>query len=144
MGHWRPISFSEDELSKSQRARESARYDTADSGPYTISGRGKNRLPRLVPRNVAFGQSKNTVKVFHNYHGRKILKILLHDWFHAFLRLSTLLSIMILLTVWTALIVVFALAYVAIDHGNDTFCGLGNGSDPIRFGPAFAFSLETW
>jgi hypothetical protein len=142
MGHWRPIS--EDELSRSQRAQESGRYDTADSGPYTISGRGKSRLPRLVPRNVAFGQSKNTVKVFHNYAGRKILKILLHDWFHAFLRLSTLVSIMILLTVWTAMIVVFAGAYVLIDQGHATTCGLGNGNDPIRFGPAFAFSLETW
>lgn len=53
-------------------------------------------------------------------------------------------SILFLLAVWTAMILVFACAYVAIDTGNSNFCGLGKGDDPIKFGPAFAFSLETW
>ena len=121
-------------------AEDSNRYDTA---PYEISGRGLDkRLPRLVVRDVG-SQSSNIVQVVHGG-GEDIWKLQLLDWYHTFLRRSTLSSMLFLLGVWTAMILVFAGAYMAIDNGNETFCGLGKEEEPIQFGPAFAFSLETW
>ena len=113
-----------------------------DSGPYEIAGRDNGPLPRLVPRDVGT-QSTNTVRVFHRG-GQDIWKLLLKDWFHAFLRKGTLASVLFLLGVWTTMIIIFAGAYVAIDNGNEEFCGLGKDKEAIKFGPAFAFSLETW
>ena len=127
-------------LDVSDHPEDSSRYDTY---PYEIGALGDDgRLPRLVPRNIGT-QSTDTVRVFHKG-GKDIWKLLLIDWYHSFLRRSTLSSILFLLSVWTAMILVFAGAYVAIDHGNEAFCGLGKEKEPISFGPAFAFSLETW
>ena len=42
------------------------------------------------------------------------------------------------------MIIVFAAVYVAIDRNDlEVNCGLGTEGNPIEFGPAFAFSLET-
>jgi hypothetical protein len=124
----------------SENWENSSRYDT---NPYDIGKLGEDgRLPRLVPRGLG-NQSTNTVSIFHKG-GQDIWKLRLYDWYHTFLRQGTIASILFLLTIWTTMILVFACAYVAIDTGNSKFCGLGKDSDPIKFGPAFAFSLETW
>ena len=66
-----------------------------------------------------------------------------YDWFHVLLRQPTWLSLLALIGVWTAMILVFAGVYVAVDKKDTHGCGLGADGDPIEFGPAFAFSLET-
>mmetsp|Transcript_20140 Transcript_20140/g.48102 ORF Transcript_20140/g.48102 Transcript_20140/m.48102 type:complete len:462 (+) Transcript_20140:43-1428(+) len=100
-------------------------------------------IPRLVRRNLTFNQSKNVVRVSHNK-GIQIFELLRHDWFHVFLRQNTFLSTVFLISVWTTMILVFAGLYVAFDNRDaEKNCGLGQAGDPIHFGAAFAFSLET-
>jgi len=104
---------------------------------------GQPEPPRLVLRNLPFHQSKNRVYVKHNQ-GLKIFLLLQHDWFHVLLRIPTWQSLPFLLAVWTSMIIVFAGLYVWVDNRDpDIGCGLGANGSPIRFGPAFAFSLET-
>lgn len=100
-------------------------------------------IPRLIPRNLAFGQSKNVIRVSHNHRWR-IFWLLRHDWFHAGLRFPTSVSFFLLLSIWTIMIVLFALLYVGIDNKDPLLeCGLGLSGSPISFAGAFAFSLET-
>jgi hypothetical protein len=100
-------------------------------------------LPRLVQRNLPFAQSQNRVRIGHNQ-GYKIYMLLRHDWFHVILRLRTSVSLLILLTIWTSAILIFAGLYVWVDNRNpEVNCGLGLEGNPIRFGSAFAFALET-
>lgn len=100
-------------------------------------------LPRLVKRDLPFKQSKNKLRVGHD-HGWKIYWLLRYDWFHAFLRLPTTFSLVSLLALWTSMIILFAGIYVGVDRQSPAVsCGLGDANDPIKFGAAFAFSLET-
>jgi len=104
--------------------------------------------PRLVPRSLPFHQSKNTVSIQNTYgkHLRRALwKLYQHDWFHVFLRLPTPLSIVVLLSIWTLELLIFALIYVAVDsHDTTVDCGLWPVTgQPITFYGAFAFALET-
>ena len=41
-------------------------------------------------------------------------------------------------------IIIFAGVYMMVDQSSEAAtCGLGANGEPIHFGPAFAFSLET-
>lgn len=75
---------------------------------------------RLIQRNLPFCQSKNFVNVTNQYgkHRDDIYKLFRLDWFHVFLRLNTMLSVTILLLIWTVQILVFAAVYVAVDGQN--------------------------
>ncbi|MEM1010007.1 MAG: hypothetical protein AAGJ35_13500, partial [Myxococcota bacterium] len=106
----------------------------------------RSRPPkRLVERNLPFGQSQNRVAInFAKNIGLKKWWLLKDDWFHVVLRLNTMQSLFGLLTIWTTVIVVFGSIYMAVDRAyKDTPCGLGTPPEQIRFGAAFAFSLET-
>jgi hypothetical protein len=106
-------------------------------------GTKNGSIPRLVKRNLPFHQSLNRVQVTHNQ-GFKIFLLLKHDWFHVILRVSTYQSLLVLLSIWTGVIIVFASLYVWIDRADPTInCGLGLAGSPITFGAAFAFSLQT-
>lgn len=101
-------------------------------------------LPRLVDRNYPYHQSRNqiAVKNFHLQSG--VMKLLVRDWFHVFLRQHVLKSISLLLFIWTVVILIFAAVYVKIDASYlEMNCGLGDPGTAIPFGTAFAFSLET-
>jgi hypothetical protein len=64
-------------------------------------------LPRMVIRNLPFSQSLNEVAVQHNL-GFKIFLLLRHDLFHVFLRQHTIKSLLMLLSIWTLLLIIFA------------------------------------
>ena len=105
--------------------------------------RDYNRLPRLVLRDRAFHQSSNKVHIQHNQ-GARIFKLLKHNLFFVFLRMSTWKSLTALISLWTGAILLFAVLYMIYDNGNlSTQCGLGIDNGPIHFASAFAFSLET-
>lgn len=101
-------------------------------------------LPRLVDRNLAFGQSSNKVNLRHNQ-GWKIYRLLRFNWFHVFLRWPTKYSFGLLMTIWTVFILIFAWVYIYFDQLNPGIhCGLGGvDGEAINFAAAFAFSLET-
>lgn len=102
-----------------------------------------NPVPRLVRRNLPFSQSRNRLQVEHN-HGYKIFRLLRHDWFHVVLRLPTGRSLLCLLAIWTSALIVFAGLYVWVDtQVPEVYCGFGPAGSPIKYGPAFSFSLET-
>lgn len=75
---------------------------------------------RLIHRNLPFCQSKNFVNVTNQYgkHRDDVYKLFRLDWFHVFLRLNTMLSVTILLLIWTVQILIFAALYVAVDGQN--------------------------
>ena len=108
---------------------------------------------RLVVRDLPFHQSSNSVRVRHQssqsiiHKHKKILPLPFHwyeDWFHVLLRLRTVVSVLLFVTIWTLFILMFAAIYVYIDK-QDPYedCGLGKVPHPIGFYGAFAFSLET-
>ena len=110
--------------------------------------REEHNIPRLVHRNLAFDQSKQTIAIENktNYKALKLQRILFQDWYHVFLKYNTVHSVFCLLLIWTTVIIIFALIYMKIDarlEENNTHCGLGTEGATITFGPAFAFSLET-
>lgn len=58
--------------------------------------------------------------------------------------MNLIISVFLLLSVWTIAIIIFAGIYMAVDINKASqSCGLGKDGNPIIFGPAFAFSLET-
>jgi hypothetical protein len=104
------------------------------------------KIPRLVQRNMPFKQSRQEIAVVNKtlYKGLKVQRILSSDWYHVFLRYNTMLSLLVLLAIFTVGIILFAFVYMKIDASSpETNCGLGTAGNPISFGPAFAFSLET-
>ena len=115
-----------------------------------IEDRDKHRLgkpdslPRLVERNRAFHQSSNKVHVRHNQ-GLNIFRLLRFNWFHVFLRWPTKYSFFVLMSLWTGIILVFAVLYLLNDEINrGTHCVLGGlNGEVISFGGAFAHSLQT-
>ena len=61
-----------------------------------------------------------------------------------FLGLPIVVSVLILIAIWTFAIMIFALLYVAGDNvAVKEECGLGPKGAPIGFAGAFLFSLET-
>ena len=110
-----------------------------------LSSSSTHFIPRLVLRDLPFHQSRNRLQVRHNKQGSfKLFMLLKHDWFHILIRLPTSRSLPFLLAVWTGLLVAFAGIYVWVDHRKpDLSCGLSPPGDPMNFGRAFAFSLET-
>jgi hypothetical protein len=99
---------------------------------------------RLVKRDYPFYQSSNRLQVSNQHMEFRLLNLLKNDWFHVFLRFPLGISILLFLSIWTGVIVIFAGLYMRIDALNaDIDCGLGPVGEPISFGPAFAFSLET-
>jgi len=112
----------------------------------TFTDEELEKIPRLVHRNLPFKQSKQEIAVVNKtiYKGLKVQRILSQDWYHVILRWNTGFSILALLSTWTLMIIIFAGIYMRIDAGApETNCGLGTPGNPIKFGPAFAFSLET-
>lgn len=100
-------------------------------------------LPRMVLRSLPFSQSLNQVEVRHNQRF-KIFQLLFYDWFHVVLRMNTITSLLLFLSIWTVCLLIFAIFYVEVDNMNPyEDCGLGKIGSPITYGPAFAFSLET-
>ena len=99
---------------------------------------------RLVKRNLPFFQSKNKLQVQNQHTHWRLFTLLKNDWFHVVLRWNLWLSLLILLSLWTLAIIIFAGIYMSIDRndGSDD-CGLGAPGEPIGFAAAFAFSLET-
>lgn len=103
----------------------------------------KKVLPRLVERNLPFGQSRNQIRVHHNL-GWRIFNLVRNDLFHVLMTLPTLVSLVGLIVLWTGVIVLYGALYVLFDHHDpEVSCGLGTVGEPIGFGAAFAFSLET-
>jgi len=118
-----------------QRRRRSSSLNLAES---------QVRLPRLIARNLPYHQSHNKMAVQSVKNHSHVYPLLLRDWFHVFLRLPTYFSVTLLLSVWTLFILIFAGIYVGIDTSNNLVdCGLGDPGFPIKWGTAFAFSLET-
>jgi hypothetical protein len=100
--------------------------------------------PRMVLRNNPFDQSKNRFNVGYTNGGARLLRLLRHDWFHVVLNMGTFRSLAALLTFWTAMIFLFAAAYMRMDQRDDEpQCGLRIDGKPITYAGAFAFSLET-
>lgn len=105
-----------------------------------------DNIPRLVHRNAPFKQSRQEIAVVNKSHYKllKVQRLLSQDWYHIFLRQNTLVTIIALLSIWTLVVIIFALVYMGIDAENPMLeCGLGSSGNPIQFGSAFAFSLET-
>jgi hypothetical protein len=101
-------------------------------------------LPRLVNRDLAYHQSKNTISIANERHHEHVWPLLMRDWFHVLLRTNVLISLTGLLMIWSGTILLFALVYVKIDENtNNLDCGLGEAGMPIPWATAFAFSLET-
>jgi hypothetical protein len=99
---------------------------------------------RLVRRNLPFFQSKNSLRVANQHSEMRLFYLLARDWFHVVLRMNLVLSLFVLLSLWTLLIILFAGIYMRIDRRRPhEDCGLGPPGYPIQFAPAFAFSLET-
>ncbi len=105
-----------------------------------------DNIPRLIKRNLPFKQSKQELAIANKstFKGLRVQRLLSQDWYHVFLRQNTALSVLFLLIIWTSVILLFALIYMKIDSEDPMKdCGLGGAGKPIKFGPAFAFSLET-
>lgn len=99
---------------------------------------------RLVTRDLPFFQSKNRLQVTNQHSSLRLWTLLYKDWFHVVLRLNLMMSVIMMLSIWTIAIIIFAGVYMMVDQGsNAATCGLGANGEPIHFGPAFAFSLET-
>ena len=104
----------------------------------------KVQLPRLIPRDLPYKQSRNQVNIKNVKLHSHAFPLILLDWFHALLRLPMLTSIPLLLSTWTIAILVFAGIYLRIDRVNKNIdCGLSNPGEIIPWSTAFAFSLET-
>lgn len=110
-------------------------------------------MERLVPRDLPFHQSSNSLRVRHQMlrknknngaGGLRFFHWYIEDWFHVLLRLRTVVSALLFVTIWTGILLLFAGIYVAIDNQNpNEDCGLGASGSPIQYNGAFAFSLET-
>ena len=101
--------------------------------------------PRMVVRNLPFHQSDNAFAVQHTSDLAQRLCLLRHDWFHVILNLKVHHSLLMLLSSWMLINIVFAGIYMRFDrlNGQDV-CGMGvNATQPIAFGAAVAFSVET-
>ena len=99
---------------------------------------------RLVKRDLPFFQSKNRLQVTNQHTSMRLFSLLQGDWFHVVLRMNFATSLLLLLSGWTVAIIIFAGIYMAVDSSSESMnCGLGDSGEPIHFGPAFAFSLET-
>lgn len=105
-----------------------------------------DRFPRLIERNLPYHQSRNKIYIKHRNARKPLYQLLRYNWFHVFLQLKTTSSLTILLLLWTAMIVAFALLYHVVDAAMpNTDCGLGDLGlgVPITLHGAFGFSLET-
>jgi hypothetical protein len=132
--------------SNSEGAGIPSRFRREDDleGRVFTSFREMENPPRLVLRNLPFHQSRNRIAVKHNVPAGKMVWLLRHDWFHVLVRFPTHYSLALLLAIWTSMVLAFAGFYVAVDrHDPNQNCGLGAPPNPIHFGGAFAFSLET-
>lgn len=108
---------------------------------------------RLVRRNFPHYQSKNRLAIQNIYCSEGTRNSLLlqkwrtlfaKDMYHVLLRKPTAFTLLILISIWTALILIFALVYMLFDRFDSAKnCGLGNLGHPIGYAGAFAFSLET-
>jgi hypothetical protein len=100
-------------------------------------------LPRLVNRNLPYGQSLNRVEVKNKKYSI-LLSLVMYDWFHLMLRTPIYVTIPSLLFLWAVTTLIFAQIYVYVDTNNFADdCGLGEPGYPIEFGTGFAFSLIT-
>eukprot|EP00536_Pseudo-nitzschia_multiseries_P007331 jgi/Psemu1/195416/e_gw1.172.65.1 len=134
---------------KEQRSSEHQNNNVTQSGTQVF-------LPRMILRNKPYCQSNNQCQVINHHRSNStssssssssstgLYRLLLSDWFHVLLRIPMHYSILMLLTAWLGMILVFALVYIEVDGiYENANCGLGEPPNAIAFGPAFAFSLET-
>jgi hypothetical protein len=99
-------------------------------------------IARLIRRDLPFSQSRNRVNVGHN-HGLKILQLIRHDWFHVMLRYPKTLCLLALLSIWTLVVTLFAVIYIAVDNRQpDVDCGLGKGTVKLLEAIDWAFCLD--
>jgi len=113
-----------------------------DSDNFPLNN-NKTDLPRLVDRNLAFGQSSNKIQLRHNQ-GVNMYRLLRYNWFHVLLRWPTRYSFGLLLMTWTTFILIFALIYLWHDEVHlGGQCVLGANKGSIGWAGAFAFSLQT-
>jgi len=110
----------------------------------TLTDADLKSIPRMVHRNMPFGQSKNDIAVTRAVTSvsPRLSGLLRHDWYHVILGWPTALSLLGLLVIWTLVIIIFALIYRHVDKPLNN-CGLGAKGETIGFSTAFAFSLET-
>lgn len=105
------------------------------------------RFPRLIERNLPYHQSRNKIYIQHRNARQPLYRLLQYNWYHVFLRLKTVHSVVMLLSFWTVMVMAFGYVYYAIDRTTgDKDCGLGtatSSNEPISFHGAFGFSLET-
>jgi hypothetical protein len=118
---------------------DTIRTTTATTMPSSTTTR------RFIERNLAFHQSKNVMNV--RAFGRdywEMVMLLKEDWFHFTLRRHTLLSVTVILSVWTISVGIFAGLYQFIDNYYEfQDCGLSSSFGKLTYGGFFAFSLET-
>lgn len=108
-----------------------------------VNTNSESTIPaRLVQRNLPNFQSANTLQIANRSLEWNLTYR--YDFFHAILRWRTWISVSCLISLWTLLILIFAKIYESVDRMRpDEDCGLGTEGDPIDFGGAVAFSLET-
>ena len=94
---------------------------------------------RLLRRDAPFHQSNG-----HIYMHRKgaSTRLALNDAFHVMLAMPWLLLTLLCVSMYTGLMVTFALFYMALDHPGLN-CGIGLAYEYPSFYHAFAFSMET-
>ncbi|KAL7530704.1 hypothetical protein ACHAXR_003634, partial [Thalassiosira sp. AJA248-18] len=144
-------SFTRAPHTPSLRAISSRMLEAEDENASPNSNHGSSApMERLVARDLPYHQSSNSLRVRHqmskkkNGAGLRFFHWYIEDWFHVLLRLRTVVSSLLFVTIWTGVLLIFAGLYVAIDNQNpDEDCGLGSLGNPIQFNGAFAFSLET-
>jgi len=79
-------------------------------GRETLTDADLKNIPRMVHRNMPFGQSNNDIAVTRavNSVSPRLSGILKHDWYHVILGWPTALSLLGLLFIWTLVIIIFA------------------------------------
>ncbi|KAL3787090.1 hypothetical protein ACHAWO_008570 [Cyclotella atomus] len=135
---------------RSISSRELKFFEEHIDGPTFTNGAAATApMQRLVERDLPYHQSSNSLRIRHqsskrNTSGLRFFHWYIEDWFHVLLRLRTVVSILMFVTIWTLFLLFFAGVYVLVDRKDPEIdCGLGKVPNPIHFSGAFAFSLET-
>lgn len=101
------------------------------------------RRHRLVRRDAPFHQSSGKIFMDRTAMRNKELNLIgLGDWFHVLLEGRSTYLVLLLITVYTVIIIIFAGIYMGID-GERSACGLAEPGTTLSFHTAFAFSVET-
>lgn len=141
-------SLREDKIGGVARRHRHQMERGGTTGRFKRSNGSQVFLPRLIKRDMIFHQSHNKMAV-QNINEKRLFKLLLKDWFHVLLRINTVVSVFILIVIWTVMLLLFALLYFWVDNsvffggGTDQSCGLGDEGADLTWAAAFAFAMET-